>query len=417
MELALTRAYHADVVVVGGGTAGVFAAISAARCGVKVLLIEKSGMLGGTVTVASVNFPGLFFAWGEKIISGPCWEAIERTVALGGATLPEITFHPAAHYHEQILLNRFVYSTVLCEMCREAGVQVLTGSMLSAIEEIDEGVSGIVTDKCGMAAFSAGAAIDATGDANLISIAGYPLEKSAVQQPATLQNHMSGYDLEAVDQEGLRAAVEAAELPAHIGFAQLLHCLHIHKLDLHVPCRDADSSIGRTALEAEARLFLLKLYTMLRQVKGLENLTIDFVAEETGVRETCRIVGETVITAEDYLAGKVYEDAVCYAFYPIDLHVMNGIKQSFLAEHVVPTIPYGALIPKNSRRLFCAGRCISSDTDANSAIRVQAVCMATGQAAGCAAALCSKNQLDSTALSYEDLTAALTALGAIVPKK
>lgn len=79
-----------DVLVIGGGTSGVFAAIAAARCGARVLAAEKNGILGGTVTVAGVNFPGLFFAWGKQIIAGPCFEAIERTVKLGGAVMPEI---------------------------------------------------------------------------------------------------------------------------------------------------------------------------------------------------------------------------------------------------------------------------------------------------------------------------------------
>lgn len=110
-----------DVVVVGGGTAGVFAAISAARTGAKTILIEKNSMLGGTITAAAVNFPGLFFAWGNQIIDGPCWEAIERTIELGGARMPKISYQPGNHWEEQILLNRFVYTYVLNEMCRESG--------------------------------------------------------------------------------------------------------------------------------------------------------------------------------------------------------------------------------------------------------------------------------------------------------
>lgn len=110
-----------DVVVVGGGTAGVFAAISAARTGAKTILIEKNSMLGGTITAAAVNFPGLFFAWGNQIIDGPCWEAIERTIELGGARMPKISCQPVNHWEEQILLNRFVYTYVLNEMCREGG--------------------------------------------------------------------------------------------------------------------------------------------------------------------------------------------------------------------------------------------------------------------------------------------------------
>ena len=94
----ILKVLSADVVVIGGGTAGVFAAISAARNGNKTILVEKNSMLGGTMTAAGVNYPGLFFAWGKQIIGGPCWESIERTVALGGAVLPSISFHPKHHW-------------------------------------------------------------------------------------------------------------------------------------------------------------------------------------------------------------------------------------------------------------------------------------------------------------------------------
>ena len=83
---------ESDVVVIGGGTAGVFAAISAAKNGVKTILVEKNSTLGGTVTTGGVNFPGLFFAWGRQIIDGPCWDAIKRTVELGVAKRPEFQY-------------------------------------------------------------------------------------------------------------------------------------------------------------------------------------------------------------------------------------------------------------------------------------------------------------------------------------
>ena len=103
-----------DVVVAGAGTAGVFAAISAARSGAKTLLIEKSSMPGGTVTNAGVDYPGLFHAWGKQIIDGPCYEAIIRAKNLGGAVIPEIEEEPKAHWTMQIKLNRFIF-TVVCE--------------------------------------------------------------------------------------------------------------------------------------------------------------------------------------------------------------------------------------------------------------------------------------------------------------
>ena len=104
---------------------------------------------------------------------------------------------------------------------------------------------------------------------------------------------------------------------------------------------------------------------------------------------------------------------LCYAFYPIDLHVMTEIQKTYLPENVVAKIPYGALIPKKSRNILCAGRCISSDTYANSAVRVEAVSMATGQAAGCAAALASQGDTDVSDVPYEELCNALKRIGAI----
>ena len=125
MELKIRRTREADVVVVGGGTAGVFAAIAAAKTGAKTLLLEKSGMLGGTMTNGMVTYPGLFFAWGKQIIDGPCWESVERTIALGGGKMPKIQFKPAHHWDEQVLMNRFLYTAVLTQMCMEAGVELL----------------------------------------------------------------------------------------------------------------------------------------------------------------------------------------------------------------------------------------------------------------------------------------------------
>lgn len=85
-----------DVVVVGGGTAGAFAAIAAAQTGASVLILEKNSMLGGTMTVCDVSVPGLFFAWGRQVIGGPCWEVLKKTAEHGGARLPEISFCPPA---------------------------------------------------------------------------------------------------------------------------------------------------------------------------------------------------------------------------------------------------------------------------------------------------------------------------------
>ena len=407
----------ADVTVIGGGTAGVFAAIAAAKTGAKTVLIEKNSILGGTMTVANVNFPGLFFAWGNKIIDGPCWQAIERTVALGGAKIPEITYKPERHWYEQIRLNRFIFTTVLFQMCEEANVQVRCNTMLSDAAEYEDGVKLILTEKSGLFEIDSKTAIDATGDANLVQILGMPTQKSEVLQPATLQNHISGYVDDCYDLEEIKEKHRVADLPKHIACSNLYNFLYSHTISAHAPCTDADTSIGKTNLEKNSRQDILKIYRFLRTIKGLENLQIDFAADETGIRETNRVCGKTVISAEDYINGRFYPDSICYAFYPIDLHVMEGIRKTYHADGVVSKVPYSALIPKNSKRILCAGRCISSDTNANSAVRVEATCMATGQAAGCAAALAIREKVSVDEVDYPALCTALKEMGHIIPEK
>lgn len=406
---------ESDVVVIGGGTAGVFAAISAAKNGANTILVEKNSTLGGTMTTAGVNFPGLFYAWGKQMIDGPCWDAVKRTVALGGARLPEFQYKPERHWHEQILLDNFVYRLVLFQMCMENGVDVITNTMISDVKETADGVVLLITSKEGIYQMNTKVVIDATGDANAVALAGYCTVKSDPQQPATPQNHISGYVFEDIDLEQLHNQFEKANFPSYVTENKLIGFLKKNKFDVHIPCEDAETSRGKTRLEYDALVLMMKLYTFCRRIQGLENLKIDYYAEETGVRETVRIVGEKTLTAEDYISGRHFDDSVCYAFYPIDLHVMNGIKQKFFEENKIGEIPYGVLIPKGAKRILCAGRCISTDTDANSAVRVQAPCMATGQAAGCAAAIAAKNNITVKEVPFPILCRSLEDIGAIVP--
>ena len=284
------------------------------------------------------------------------------------------------------------------------------------VAEEEQGVTLILTDKSGLLAVRAAAAVDATGDANLTSLLGGAVVKSEIQQPATLQNHLSGYDPEDVSEREIEEKLPEAALPSHITAKKIMGWLRHYKFDLHIPCADADTSRGRTTLEQSSYAHLMKLYEFLRDIRGLQNLQVEYVAAETGVRETNRIVGKGTVTAEEYISGHFYPDSVCYAFYPIDLHVMHGIRQTYHADNVVGKIPFSALIPAGTRHLLCAGRCISSDTLANSAVRVEAVCMATGQAAGCAAALSAKNGTTAGGVQYSILCDALRSIGAIVPE-
>lgn len=414
-----------DVIVVGAGTAGTIAAIQAGRLGLRTLLIEKNGMPGGTTTVAAVNFPGLFHAWGRQIIAGIGWELVTNTVSLCGGQLPDFSAAPERHWQHQVRVNRAVYSSLACEALEQAGVQTLFHAMPARVVENSDNVTVTVCTKSGLETMTGRALIDATGDANAVGLSGCALVAHEERQPGTLILSLEGYDVEAVDGLRLRQAFDAAlnsgELePRDSVFVRnnimgLLrsrgdNCTHI----AHV---DGRTSQGRSAAEIGARVSLLRVYRFLRRQPALENLEIAFMAPECGIRETVTIQGEATVTRDDYAGGRQWEDAVCHSFYPIDLHhsAGGGIDTRPLQPGTFPTVPRGALVPRGSRRMLVAGRCLSSDREANSALRVQATCMACGQAAGVLAGHAARSGMPVMAVDMQPVYDDLREHKAIVP--
>ncbi len=168
-----------------------------------------------------------------------------------------------------------------------------------------------------------------------------------------------------------------------------IHRLYVHGADSTNSCTVTQANLsGRKSILAELR----------KQRKRLMHLQ-----PEASFRESYRIEGETVITVDNYTTGRVFEDAVCFAFYPVDLHGKGGVKPKPLAQGVVTTIPLSALVPKGSHNIIVAGRCVSSDRLANSGLRVQASCMAMGQAAGATAALAAERNITPLKLPLKDI--------------
>lgn len=413
-----TEAY--DVIVFGGGSAGCVAAIQAARAGRRTALVEKNGVLGGTTTVASVNFPGLFHAWGKQVIRGIGWEIIEQTVKLGGAKLPDFSVTPAKHWHQQVLVNRFIYSAVLDRLCLNAGVHLRLHEMPAAIVPAEDGYDVALAGKTGLTWVKAAKLIDATGDANVTGMMGYPRKKGEVLQPGTLINDIGGYNLAEVSREQLEQIYMEALAKGEVSRSRsgLYHELKVGRINMHVQGIDGSSSETKTQAELKAREMLLNTVSLLRKVPGCENLEVRYFAGECGIRETWRIEGETEVDEQSYISGYVWPDAVCYSFYPIDLHHHSGyhIEQKMIPQGVVPTLPYRALIPKGSDDLLVAGRCAAGDRMANSAFRVQASCMATGQAAGLAASIAAERRISVREVPTDVLRAQLQRFGAIVPQ-
>ena len=414
-----------DIAIIGGGTAGAIAAIQAGRAGASTLLVEKNGILGGTTTIGGVDRPGLFHAWGRQVIAGIGWDLVRRCVEEAGLTFPDFITPPRSHSHQQVTIDRAVYAALLDQEVLEAGVELLLHAMLARVEDRGAAKRLTLCTKTGLHDVEARVVIDATGDANAVAIAGLPVARPEGCQPGTLRYLLSGYDPEALDLEAIEAAYqrELAEgrlLPTDTSWDARQGSIRgflLHRGDNanHIPMGVTADSAARTQVELEARRSFLRVYRFLRAQPGLERLRVQ-MPPECGIRESVTIVGEVTVTAEDYRSGRRWEDAVCYAFYPIDLHMVEGgLDKRYLEPGTVPTIPRRALLPRGSRNWLVAGRCLSSDRLANSALRVQASSMAMGQAAGALAALAARGGTTVAEVPLPELYALLREHGAIVP--
>lgn len=378
---------EADVLVVGGGTAGTIAAIQAARAGAKTLLIERGSQLGGTMTTGGVSFPGLFDAWGQQIIAGIGWELVKESVELDGGTLPDFSKVPNRHWMNQVHVNQFLYPILAEEKCEQAGVDIAYYEFPQSIAETTDGwrvdCAGFGTRRRVLAK----QIVDCTGGAEVVGMLKLPRLRGEETQPGSL--------LFLLDQANNPGRGRGAPL-SPLGTRHYVH--------------GADSSNSRTVTAAN-----LSGRKSLLGIIRKEKQRLMHLQPEVSFRESYRIHGETVVTVDDYVSGRVFEDAVCYAFYPVDLHIKSGVKPKPLAKGVIPTIPLTALVPKGSRNIIAAGRCVSSDRLANSGLRVQASCMAMGQAAGATAALAAGRQTTALELPLNDIREMLKRHGAIVP--
>ena len=371
-----------DVLVVGGGTAGTIAAIQAGRAGAKTMIVERSNQLGGMTTTGGVAFPGLFDAWGKQVIAGIGWELVKESVETDGGTLPDFSKVPQRHWQNQVQVNQFLYAILAEEKCRLAGVGIAYHEFPQAVAKTEGGWQVDCVGFGTKRSIRCKQIIDCTGGAEIVGLLGYERLREEERQPGSY-----GFRLGDAYKPG-REQVE---------------WLYVH---------GADSTNSRTVTQAN----LTGRQAILEKVRK-DKKRLTHLQPETGFRESFRIVGETLITVNDYTSGRFFEDAVSNAFYPVDLHTKTGVKPKPLKPGTVPTIPLRALIPKGSRNIMVAGRCVSSDRLANSGLRVQASCMGMGQAAGATAALAAKTGGTPLGIPLADIHALLREHGQIIPGK
>jgi len=414
---------HTDILVVGGGTAGVIAAIQAGRAGRKVVLVENGSQLGGTTTTGGVSFPGIHFAWGKQIIGGIGWELIQEAVALNGDVLPNFSIpHGRQHWRHQVHLNGPLYAILAEQKCLEARVMIRYYETPTQAA-MDNGNWRVETiGKGTRAEIIANQVIDCTGNAYVASLAGFDLLREAETQPGTLMFRLGGYDFDTLDldliEKKYKEAVEKGELVRAEFRGDIVGLLRTKGDNIqHIIGADSTTSQTHTMANIHGRTSLLKHLKFIRTLPGCENTVIEDMRTETAVRETYRINGEYQVTHTDYVTGVVFDDAVSYSYYPIDLHVIeHGVTPKHLVEGVVPTVPLRALVPKDSRNFLVAGRSISSDRLANSALRVQSSCMGMGQAAAAAAVMANISNKSPLEVPIGDIHRLLEEHGGIIPR-
>jgi len=410
--------YTCDVLVCGGGPAGICAAVSAARNGADTMLVERYGYLGGMAT-AGLVFPFMTrFAGDERIIDGVFQEIIERLDAKGGYGGPD---RPAMFDTEML-------KVVADEICIESGVRLLFHTMLCGAEignaRIDRAV---IHNKSGERGIRAGMYVDATGDADLAYLAGVPCEKGRegdhLTQPMTLNFRMAGVDKSRMPDRNtitefyLKARAEGRiDCPRNdvLWFVTPRED-EIHFNTTRIIRADATNAEDLTRAEIDSRRQVMQYVAFLKSdVPGFENAYLEMTAAQIGVRESRRIVGEYVLTAEDLLSARKFDDCIARGSYNVDIHDPDGggtvIKR--LAPGESYDIPYRSLVPKKIDNLLVAGRPISSTHEAHSAIRIMPIAAAIGEAAGAAAALCVRDKTIPRKLDVGELQRVLSAQGA-----
>ncbi len=423
--------YEYDVIVVGGGLTGVAAAVSAAREGMKTMLIEQSGFLGGALGNCLVN---PFMAYHTKmevdgemkkvdLSAGIFTEIVEKLNAFGVHWKQGVNSNGV--FHEEYM------KLILDRMTVEAGVTVLLHSTLAGVEKSGGMLTGVtVVGKSGKMTMHAKCFIDCTGDADLAVMAGCPThlgrEKDNLCQPMTLCFRLANVDMEKfkANREKINPLYQQLQAEGKIRNPRenVLIFFHPVKNMLHfnttrVIKLNPTDPFHLTRAEMEAREQMFEMYHFLKEnIEGFENADIAFSAPQIGVRESRMIDGLHLLNEEELKNCTKFEDAIAAGNYDIDIHNPEGAGTShyYFKDGEYYTIPYRCLIPKNADNLLVAGRCISSTHEAQASYRIMPIVTTLGQAAGVAAAVALKQNVQPKDADIHEIQRILKAGGAFL---
>jgi hypothetical protein len=425
-----------DVVVLGGGPAGIAAAAAAARRQARTLLIERYGFLGGMGTAAGVtNFCGLHANVGgehRQVVHGVVDGLLDRMRALDGLNEPHLVLG-------RILAQAYDIAAYKCAadaLLAEAGAQVLFHAVAAGVSAVPSGIDALfIETRSGRRAVRGASFVDCSGDGDLAAWAGAPTEKGDAQGHLlypTLMFRVGGVDNDRAGEawRSIPGRMEEAERSGEFRFprkgAIVRPQKHAGEWRVNVTqLRNADGSavdgtdaIALSAAESEGRRQAVEYLRFLRtKVVGFENAYLLELAPQVGIRETRRLAGAYQLTRDDVLGCASFTDSIGVNGWPIENHVAGDVKWEWPAEgsRGYNQLPFRMLVPKSGpQNLLVAGRCASMTHEGQSAARVSGGCFVMGQAAGTAAALALRGDIAPRDIPYLELKVELERDGAFL---
>ncbi len=416
----------ADLVVVGGGSAGSAAAITAARAGLRTVLVEESPFLGGMSTGGCVGtFCGFYYRErnGDLVsLVGGFAAEVARRLGERGLCYGPVPFKTTAAVPYVPWGLKTLYDTMV--RAEPALTVYLHARFVRAVVRADAIEAVTVATRSGHVALRAPYFVDATGDAALAQAAGAPVEKGATLQYPSMMFYMQHVDLERALpalfelNDLLERHFDAAGLPRRSGNliptgrpGEMLVAMSRVAIDGRAV--DGGDAGELTLGEMLGREQAERCAAFLRaHMPGFADAFVSDTAPRLGIRETRRIRGRYALGEEDVLGGRKFADGICRAAWPIELHVDGGRTEwRFLDDGLWYTVPYRCLVPERVQNLLVVGRCLSATREGFASVRVIGPCMGEGQAAAVAVGVARTRGGTLPEVDPEELRARLAALG------
>jgi hypothetical protein len=423
-----------DVVVLGGGPAGIAAAVAAARAGRSTLLIERYGFLGGMGTAAGVtNFCGLHAnVHGDirQVVHGVADDLLSRIDRLGGLNAPHALFGKTVAQ----AYDTAAYKIAADDLMVSAGVHVLFHALAAGVlmESAQRVKALLIETKSGRRAVIGSAFIDCSGDGDLAAWAGAPYEKGDGQgnmlYPSTMFR-INGIDPQRAGKawEVIPKLMLEAQAAGRYTFPRKTPIVRPQKSGIewrvnltqlaNAQGNAMDGTNAQELSDAEilGRRQIASVANFLREVPGFEQSYIVDIAPQVGIRETRRVQGRYVLTEGDVLECASFEDTIGVNGWPLELHLKGDVEfrwPKIPESRGFNQLPYRMTVPLGLTNLWVAGRCASMSHEAQSAARVTGACFAMGQAAGTAAHLALKSDGDASRVDVAALQTQLEIDGA-----